>query len=294
MTPCQTCTAPSYAQGIRMLDQPVWPLCNLMSLLYLTAEHARFETLLEELPEDLETQGIEYKKPAEILEPYVPALKNMEYLKRENGTATDLPVIVSPEGETLDMFDGLMALTHQMVLEKELERINSLLCGPCGCTLCCTGPAPDARQKYFEIPLLEQELQFFDLPKIDTDASRSCGPEEDPVLCLEGRPFFEHPSALYHWSTGWSMILPKGHSCPHLKDTGTCNIYPDRPAVCRKPQIFPVVLEQPNHTASDAPMTRRDTLLAVWDCPYVRDLKEKILEYAGLNGLKVIFKENKA
>ncbi len=283
-----------YEKGIRMLARPVWPLCNLLILLYLAAEKEGLEDLAARMPEEVETQGIIYEKPAQVLKPYLPALKNMEILRGGGGASPDMPAVFSTEGQVLDMFDSLVACTQQAVLERELEKINSLLCGPCSCTLCCTGPAPDARQEYFEIPLLEHEIRLFDLPRIDSASSRACGPEDDPAFCVDGHPFFEHPPALYHWSAGWSMILSRGRSCPHLQEAGTCGIYPERPRVCRKPQIFPVVVEKPLRGVKDSRMIRQNALLAVWDCPYVKDLKEKILDYAGINELKMVFRENKA
>ncbi len=294
MAPSELRNAPSYRKGMQLLAKPLWPLCNLMVLLYLTSEGHSLEELVRELPDEIDTPAGKYENPAELLGPVLPALKPMEVLREKGGGADAVPQILNVEGEPLDLFETVTAWIQQNVLEKELEMINSLLCGPCGCTLCCTGPLEEARQEFFEIPLEERELDLFDLPRVDTPSSRATSPEADEELRIDGLPFYKRPEAIYRWERRWSLVLPKGSACPHLNGSGQCGIYPERPAICRKPQIFPVVVEEQEKENDGKTLTRRDILLAVWDCPYVRDLKEEILEYASHNGLKVIFKENKA
>ena len=96
------------------------------------------------------------------------------------------------------------------------------------------------------------------------------------------------------------MILPKDTQCPTLDiSTGCCRIYPHRPEVCRRPQIFSYVLEH----APDLDIEydgrvlptyiKQNKLLAVWDCPYVKILKDEIAQYAEICGLEPIFRENK-
>ena len=287
---------PSYREGVELLSRPLWPLCNLLLLLHLASEGRSMRDLVEELPGEIETPAGRYEGPAALVRPYLPELSPLEGLRRE-GAGTEAPcapLVRGPGGEPLDRLHALMSLVQQRVLEKELERINSLLCGPCRCTLCCTGPSSQARQEYFEIPLAPGETDLFDLPRVDTSLSRRSQPDSTPALLVEGRPFYEQGPALYHWERGWSLILPRESACPHLEASGLCSIYRKRPGVCRKPQLFPVLLEEDRSGEVPGAWTRRDTLLAVWDCPYVRDLKDEIIQYASVNGLKVIFKENKA
>jgi Fe-S-cluster containining protein len=289
---------PSWREGLAALKAPVWPLCNLGMLLYMTSPCTRMEELLQELPSPVEILGVTYHAPSGVLAPLLDVLRLMEVLKTgETDTVWPVPPILTPEGQGLDPMEAAIIWIKQAVIERELERINSLLCGPCSCTLCCTGPDGDARQEYFEIPLSDREIPLFPLPAIDTAHSRSLAAEAEPELTVEGVPFFRRPPALYHWSGGWSLILPRGSRCPNLTADGACRVYPTRPDVCRRPQIFPVVLERPPVSPPEgavAPWTRRESLLAVWDCPYVRELKDPIIRYAERNELEPVFRENKA
>ena len=60
------------------------------------------------------------------------------------------------KGYAFEAVDGWIG---QAVLRRELEEINSLLCGPCRCNLCCVGPEADMRQSFFEIPLSPAEIE---------------------------------------------------------------------------------------------------------------------------------------
>jgi hypothetical protein len=60
------------------------------------------------------------------------------------------------------------------------------------------------------------------------------------------------------------------------------------------PQIFPYLLER---AAIDKggmeTYILRNKILAVWDCPYVKEYKEEIATYAELCGLEPLFRQNK-
>ena len=92
---------------------------------------------------------------------------------------------------------------------------------------------------------------------------------------------------------GWSLILPRESSCPNLATSGRCRVYPDRPQVCRRPQIFPYMVE-PMELHGQSILRLRQTLLAVVDCPYVRLLQDEIAAYAAACELEMIFRHNKA
>jgi Fe-S-cluster containining protein len=118
---------------------------------------------------------------------------------------------------------------------------------------------------------------------------------------VDGAPFYANQAALYRWRKGWSMILPRHSRCPGLDTaSGCCRIYPDRPDVCRRPQIFPYMLDREPRldTEYDGRMLPafviRAKMLAIWDCPYVQQFQEEIGRYAQLCGLEPIFKQNKA
>ncbi len=77
-------------------------------------------------------------------------------------------------------------------------------------------------------------------------------------------------------------------------------MYRDRPGVCRKPQIFSYVLEEIQAAVGDtgkAPIpafTAQKKILAVWDCPYVQELRDEIGAYAQICDLEPVFKTNKS
>jgi Fe-S-cluster containining protein len=98
---------------------------------------------------------------------------------------------------------------------------------------------------------------------------------------------------MVHWQHGWSLILPRSSRCPNLAADGRCQIYSDRPEVCRRPQIFPYVLEPFTDEAGPGWRIRR-SLLAVLDCPYVRLLQDEIAGFAAASELDLVFRRNKA
>lgn len=281
-----------FAPGRQKLHQPILPLVRLAQLLYLTGPFATMNDLLAELPAPLETDTAVYDQPAALLAPYLPILEACNP-KESAGPAA---AIYDAAGEPLSGFEAAELWVGQEVLVRELEEINSLLCGPCGCTLCCTGPDQTMTQEFFEIPLAEAERGLFAVPETDSAASRWCTALSEPPLIVGGMPFYRNFPGLYHWRTGWSLILPRGSACPLLATSSSrCRIYSERPTVCRRPQIFPYLLERLADPGHGAPTyVARHKLLAVWDCPYVREFKEEIAAYAGACGLEPVFKENKA
>lgn len=287
-----------------MLERPAWPLCNLFMMLYLTCSCHRPEELMEELKEEIEVADKKYCEPSEILwkfsdiiSPVVRFIRGDEPESEEEyeirqSLSLRTSSLRTLSGDRPEPFDALLAICRQDILARELEEINSLLCGPCGCSICCTGPADGARQKFFEIPLGPGETQLFSLKKWDSEISRGMGSSDDPPLTVDNLPFYDSSAPiLINWQNGWSLVMPQGTSCPNLCERG-CTVYERRPEVCRKPQIFPYVLEEDEENSGI--IVVRNALLAVWDCPYVRFLKDEIASYAAMNELETFFKENKA
>jgi Fe-S-cluster containining protein len=284
--------------GIDRLASPILPLARLAGMLYLTGPFATLEALLDELNEPVETAGISYEQPASLLRPYLDALRPFERLKNPQQPSR---VIVDENMQPAEQFTALDSWITQNVLTRELEEINSLLCGPCGCTLCCTGPSAAQEQEFFEIPLAASETALFDLPRLDDEKTRAASPDDEPPLALHGAPFYANPAALYAWRKGWSMILPRRSRCPNLTaDSGGCQIYPDRPDVCRRPQIFPYMLEREpaldmEYDGRILPaFVIRTKILAIWDCPYVKQFQDEIARYAQMCDMEPIFKQNKS
>ena len=288
-----------FADGLHGLRNPVQPLIRIVQFLYLTGPFTTIAEVLAELQEPIETNAIHYPDPREALSPFLSILQEFERLKDPGGAAPPYRIF-DQENTPVDGMEAMnLRVSHQIIC-RELEQINSQLCGPCGCALCCVGPGRELRQDFFEIPLSAKEAENFPLPAFDTWESRQTTPYADTILQVHGRPFYEGEPTLLHWQTGWSLILPKEQSCPHLEPTHrSCQIYPQRPEVCRRPQIFSYLLERrPQDNAihngqTIEAFTWQNRLLAIWDCPYVKQFQAEIAAYAELCEMEPIFKKNK-
>lgn len=274
--------------GISLLAGPVLPLVSMVQFLYLTGPFERIEEVIDEMPEPIETGYALYENPREQLYSHLARLRLLEGLK----SGEELKIhVVNESGEAVDDMTACAGLVSQRIMEDELEIINSVLCGPCGCTLCCTGPDTSMDQEFFEIPLQDGETALFSVARHDSADSRSRRALDDESLQLDGAPFYALSGPeLFHWQNGWSLILPRESSCPGLEENGRCRVYTNRPQVCRRPQIFSYILEKMNQPDQ---FRLRGSLLAVTDCPYVRLLREEIAAYAAACELELILKENK-
>jgi len=278
-------------EGMALLTQPVLPLVSMVQFLYLTGDFATVEEVITEMPPDIETGYATYADPVSVLMPYADLLQPLVAFKTGEPPAI---MVVDAENNPLDPMSATTALIAQNVLTRELEPINSLLCAPCHCTLCCVGPDANMQQDYFEIPLQPGEAAHFFLEQIDTPASRSQSIDAEPPLQVNGQDFYLRTDpALIHWQPGWSLVLPKASRCPNQDESGRCLIYPDRPEVCRRPQIFAYMLEPLNQGESKG-YRLRQSLLAVVDCPYVQVLQDEISAYAAACELEMFFRQNKA
>jgi len=296
LTTTTTMEPSQFQAGLDRLAQPILPLVRLVQLLFLTGPFTTVNELLEELNEPIETV-VRYEEPAKALAPYLDLLT--EFHRYKDQTPTNYAVF-NHGAAPLAPMEAIDLWVAQQVVTRELEIINSLLCAPCKCSLCCTGPTPESRQVFFEIPLDAHETALFPLAHIDSPESRGMTSDSEPPLAVNGLPFHDHPHALYRWQSGWSMILPRGSACPHLQKSLACAIYPQRPSVCRRPQIFAYILDRtPAYDEQRSSLTipafrQEGKILAVWDCPYVKRFQGEIATYAERCELEPIFKENKA
>ncbi|XOF32689.1 MAG: YkgJ family cysteine cluster protein [Candidatus Electrothrix sp. YB6] len=281
----------NFQAGLTLLRKPVLPLVSMVLFLQqLSGPQSKVEDIITEMPEPVETEYTVYARPRELLRRYLDYFDLPEAAGSPRKTEIQ---VVDESGQPVDETTAHTALISQRILEKELEEINSRLCAPCSCTLCCTGPESRMEQEFFEIPLQEQETECFALACHDTADSRSRSAMDDEAqpLQINGAPFYQSEAArLIHWQNGWSMILPKESSCPALEHSGRCRIYSNRPLVCRRPQIFSYILAP---TGQPDRYMLRNTLLAVTDCPYVRVLQEEIAAYAAACELNFVLKGNK-
>ncbi|MBM9536788.1 YkgJ family cysteine cluster protein [Desulfobulbus alkaliphilus] len=280
------------AAGVGLLHKPVLPLVGIVQFLYLTGAFASVEEVIDQLPQPIETGYTVYEDAAADLALYIDLMQPLARLKAGQPLHEQ---VVDSEDRPVDAMTAATALVAQRILTRELEQINSLLCGPCHCTLCCIGPEAGMGQSYFEIPLQPGEIDTFALGRIDTPISKSLRVDDEPSLQVGGAAFYDRPDpVLIHWSHGWSLILPRESRCPNLEDAGICRIYPLRPQVCRRPQIFPYMVEPVPAPDRENPVFRlRQALLAVVDCPYVEQLRDEIAAYAASCALDMIFRRNK-
>ena len=270
------------------------PLVSMVQFLFMTGPFTTVAEVIAELPEPIETDRSVYEHPRSLLQEYDDILCKYEQLKK--GDYSDVQVM-DEQGRAVDAFTAAGALIQQEIMTRELERINSALCAPCGCTLCCVGPDDVMAQEFFEIPLQPDELDLFSVSRHENDESLKSSPYDDNELLCNGLPFYRIDGpGVFHWRTGWSLILPKGSLCPNLDgETGRCQVYEERPRVCRRPQMFPYLVEPVGKEQDEQEAFRiRESLLAIVDCPYVRDLQGEIAEYASASGLQLILKQNKA
>ncbi|MFW8600370.1 YkgJ family cysteine cluster protein [Desulfobacterota bacterium M19] len=280
-------------KALRRLERPLLPLISLIEMLYLTGPFAGIGELLAELPADIDTNGCHYTDPAALIYAEKDILREIECLK--NNSPLNYRIVDGRGGECLRV-EAVELWIAQRIMSLELEEINSLLCGGRGCDLCCTGPGSHSRHNFFDIPLTEDELNGF-AGQRRVDGAIDGDIYADPAPLLDGRPFYQSDAPfLLRWRRGWSMVLPSESVCPNLAADGFCAVYEQRPEVCRKPQIFPYVLEEDGWVGKgDLPRyVGRRKLLAVWDCPYVREYQTQIARYGELCGMEPIFKENKA
>ena len=282
------------ADGIGLLRQPILPLVTIVQFIYLTGDFADPDEVITQLPPEIETGYTVYHAPGRMLRNHADLFQPLvDYKAGVPSRAT----ILDPTGNPVDAMTAATSLVAQAVLTRELEAANSALCAPCGCTLCCVGPTADMVQSYFEIPLALHESELFAMPQVDTGLTCPVWSGEAPDRSWDGGQLdnLDAPTLL-RWHQGASLILPRGTACPHLVAvSGRCRVYPDRPEVCRKPQIFAYVLEPINHAQIKGPVfCLRRSILAVVDCPYVELLRDEIAAYAAACELEPVFRRNKA
>lgn len=288
-----------FADGLRGLKNPVLPLVRIVQFLYLTGPFTTIAEILDELKEPIETNAVTYNDPKKTLSLYLDILKEFERLKDPEASQPPY-TIFDREHNKLNAMESIGLWVSQQMLCRELEHINSQLCGPCGCDLCCIGPKKELRQEFFEIPLSSNETNLFPLSRIDNSQSRETIPYSQTTLQVNNQPFYQNDPKLIRWQSGWSLILPKETTCPQLdRNKSNCQIYPQRPDVCRRPQIFSYLLEQRPQDDNQTNMpqqkayTHQNKLLAIWDCPYVKKFQTEVAAYAEMCELEPIFKKNK-
>ncbi len=297
--------------GLELLKRPLVPLTFLVSRLFLTTTLPTIEEAVSRLKENILLDGVLYEDPKAILSDYLDALRPYERFKSGGLRKPEL-IVVDGDKNLLDPLAGVILGVKQEMMRRELALINSALCGLHHCTICCRGPLEEEENTFFELPLREEEIGLFDLPGVDTPPSRSTNAFAAPPYEVDGQAFYTRPSAIYRWRERWGMVLTKGSFCPNLDaESGRCRVYAQRPEVCRLPQIFPMVLEEffdPETVASlasahdvdlaglrdtDHYYVLQDKILAVWDCPYVREYRDEIIRFAELSSLEPVFRQNK-
>ncbi len=292
-----------WKEAIALMRRPAWPVIRLLTIIVISTGHKDIgfkdiKRLISEFPDPLEIDGMEYRYPQRIIEPYCSILINNINKLNIDANAEDADSLLEMSvrvtdgnGEFMPYYEAVMAIMQQEILLRELERINSLLCSPCGCDICCKGPFKEDEHQFFEIPLRQEELSLFDLPVIENNHSIKMSPYDMAPFLIKGVPFYKYPDSpmIVRWEKGYSLMLLKNDRCPHLDTNSRCAIYDTRPDTCKRPQIFPYVIEE----TGDLELVHKAKLLAITDCPYVKALKPYIHRYASLNGLDLMLRNNK-
>jgi Fe-S-cluster containining protein len=298
--------------GIRLLRRPVTPLLSFLTSTFFAEDYQDIGQLMNEIPDSLTIKGVTYEDAKQVLADYLDILQRQNILKDKTRSPKVGRIVVDLGMRLVEPQKSLVYIVKHAVITRELQRTNSMLCSQYDCVECCRGPHDDHQDYFFELPLKGSEMTYFNVLKVDTHSSRSMGPFAEPSPCFDGKEFYLHPPALYHWKKGWSLILGKETYCPNLNlKKGMCTIYEKRPEVCRLPQIFPLVLDthyDPEAVAKlsgDHGLKRSDLkdkdhiyvahngVLGILDCPYVREFQSEIVDYAVLSGLKPFFKRGK-
>ena len=166
--------------GLALLRQPVLPLVGIVQFLYLTGDFASVEEVIGQMPEEIETGYALYGDAATLLAPYADLLQPPGC---SQGRAYHRTIgWLIPRGNPVDPMTATGALVAQHILVRELERINSLLCAPCGCTLCCVGPDADMARPISRSRCNREKPHFFPLERIDTSASQAHRVDDEPPL----------------------------------------------------------------------------------------------------------------
>ncbi|MBF0477795.1 MAG: YkgJ family cysteine cluster protein [Deltaproteobacteria bacterium] len=296
--------------GVEALRRPIMPLIRYIIDKYLPPRP--FEPAqLAEMPDEMEVDELIYTNVAEKLADYLEPLTRF-YGPNADAARTCGRIVVDHHLSPIKPDLVWPYIFHQDVIRIELEKINTILCGQAGCVDCCVGPTDENNALFFELPLAEDEIDRFALPRVDSPATRGTSAMAETSLEFDGEPFYLRPAALYRWQDHWSLILPKKGPCPNLDSrVGLCRVYMHRPLVCRLPQIFPLVTEQvydpefvrtqaaaqsiplDSLTDTDHVLIIQKGILGILDCPYVRKYSEEIYNYALKNGLDPLFRWDK-
>lgn len=297
--------------GVELLKRPLVPLTFLLCRLFMATRLPTIQAAVNKLKENITLDGITYDSPQGILQDYLDIFEPLERFKKgECKSARRL--VVDGNKNVLDPVAGMILEIKQELITRELEQVNSALCGQYQCIICCRGPLKEEENFFFELPLTNEEAPLFNLPLIDDSGSRKTHAFADPPYKIGDQPFYMRDSALYRWRDKWGLVLVKDSFCPNLiNEDGRCRIYEKRPRVCRLPQIFPLALEtiyDPQVTEEIAAQNSvsfpeltdkvhyyvvQEKILAVWDCPYVRDYKQEIIKFAEVSSLEPVFRQNK-
>lgn len=297
--------------AIRLLKTPVSPLMSFVTITFFAGDYQDIGQLIDGIPDSLTIKGVTYERARETMAEYLDILCRQNVLKAGKNLKPD-KIVVDLEMKLVGSSKAVVFDVKHSVITRELKRINSLLCLDHGCVECCRGPHNSHRDCFFELPLSSDDLEFFRVSKVNTEYTRSTHAFAEPDPVFEGKKFYAHPPTMYHWEKGWSLILPRETYCPNLDvEEGKCIIYQKRPEVCRLTQIFPLVLDRhydPKAVSRLAEIAglglsdlkdrnniyvAQNAVLGILDCPYVRELKQEIVDYAALSGLKACFRQNK-
>ncbi len=135
--------------GLRYLRHPVRPLLSIVEFILHTGGFAGVQEVLALLPENIETETAHYNNARQYLQPYIKELERFHSGNSDEDAAR--PVVFDADGDPMDHLAAQSALLTQKILEKELEQINSLLCGAHTCTPCTDNNSVKLSDRQFHL-----------------------------------------------------------------------------------------------------------------------------------------------
>ena len=132
--------SPLFATGAAMLANPTLPLVRIVQMPYITGPFKRIARF------SMNSTNRWRWRPAPTL---IPKRCSCPILKTCNCSSS---LNIPGRRSRWTASNRLNFWVAQRILARELENINSLLCGPCDCQLCCLGPSGEMGQVFLRAP----------------------------------------------------------------------------------------------------------------------------------------------
>ena len=168
-----------YTLGRRMLQTPVRPLLSILEFIYITGGFSSIKEVMDQLPDSIETATAVYDNPAKQIQPFLPELTLFQQARTERPSV----LIVDTNDQILDAQSTASFFLAQSVLEKELESINSLLCGCTNARSVAWAQAKICRMNFLKFPLARKNSYTFNYRFLTPGKPQSNWPMKSLLPC---------------------------------------------------------------------------------------------------------------